>query len=143
MGRSPTSSTMAWRPRSTNSLYESICCLTRPLSRMNSLVRFQSLVVVTAILSLSRIFFSKIFYNIPVKVGLSRRGAPSNDLDDIPRFSPDRSYRRVCGLYVGYLEGFDMVAFQDFLRFGGFEQNVSRDRKTTRLNSSHITISYA
>jgi len=35
---------------------------------MNSLVRFQSWVVVTAILSLSRIFFSKIFYNIPVKV---------------------------------------------------------------------------
>src|SRR5437867_8828452 len=72
---------------------------------MNSLLRFQSWVVVTAILSLSRIFFSKIFYNIPVKVRLSRRGAPSNDLDDIPRFSPDRSYRRVCGLYVGYLEG--------------------------------------
>ena len=93
---------------------------------MNSLVRFQSWVVVTAILSLSRIFFSKIFYNIPVKVRLSRRGAPSNDLDDISGFSPDRSYRRVCGLDVGYLEGFDMVAFQDFLRLGGFEQNVSR-----------------
>src|SRR5437667_10857456 len=114
MGRSPTSSTMAWRPRSTNSLYESICCLTRPLSRMNSLVRFQSWVVVTAILSPSRIFFSKVFYNIPVKVRLSRRGAPSNDLDDIPRFSTDRSYLRHFGLSVRNLDGLDIMSFHEF-----------------------------
>src|SRR5438094_8840511 len=126
MGRSPTSSTMAWRPRSTNSLYESICCLTRPLSRMNSLVRFQSWVVVTAILSLSRIFFSKIFYNIPVKVRLSRRGAPSNDLDDIPRFSLDRTYRRVCGLDVGHLEVITIIAYNDILLLTGYEQIMTR-----------------
>src|SRR5437870_13172456 len=105
MGRSPTSSTMAWRPRSTNSLYESMCCLTRPLSWMNSLVRFQSWVVVTAKFSLSRNYFSKIFYYIPVKVRFDFGSAFSDDLNNVSRLSAYRSYAWVRLFVVGYLAG--------------------------------------
>src|ERR671925_536931 len=123
MGRSPTSSTMACRPRSTNSLWESMCCRTTPLSWMNSLVRFQSWFVVTAILS-NPIMFSKIFNDIPVKVRLSRRGAPAHHLDHVTRLCPDSPHRRICGLDVGYLEGFNMVLFEDLFCLGSFKQNV-------------------
>src|SRR3989442_7939341 len=104
MGRSPTSSTMAWRPRSTNSLYESMCCLTRPLSWMNSLVRFQSWVVVTAKFSLSRNRFSKIFYYIPVKIRLASGGALADDLYDVSRLRANCAHGWIRRFDVGYLE---------------------------------------
>ena len=73
-----------------------MCCLTRPLSWMNSLVRFQSWVVVTAKFSLSRNYFSKIFYYIPVKVRFTCCSAFSDDLDNVSRFGANRSDRWVC-----------------------------------------------
>src|SRR5256885_17116965 len=63
-----------------------MCCRTRPLSCMNSFVRFQSWVVVTAKFSLSRNYFSKIFYYIPVKVRFTGGSAFSDDLDNVSRF---------------------------------------------------------
>jgi len=69
-----------------------MCCLTRPLSWMNSLVRFQSWVVVTAKFSLSRNGFSKIFYYIPVKVRLSGGSAFPDDFDDVSWFGAYGSY---------------------------------------------------
>src|SRR2546426_9360608 len=62
-----------------------MCCRTSPLSWMNSLVRFQSWVVVTAKFSLSRNCFSKIFYYVPVKVRLACGSALTDHLDYIPR----------------------------------------------------------
>ena len=73
-----------------------MCCLTRPLSWMNSLVRFQSWVVVTAKFSLSRNYFSKIFYYIPVKVRFACGSAFTDDLDDISWFGAYSSHGWVC-----------------------------------------------
>ena len=78
---------------------------------MNSLVRFQSWVVVTAKFSLSRNYFSKIFYYIPVKVRFACGSAFTDDLDDVPWFGAYGSYGWVRCFHVGYLEGFDMVSF--------------------------------
>jgi len=73
-----------------------MCCLTSPLSWMNSLVRFQSWVVVTAKFSLSRNYFSKIFYYIPVKVRFTSSSAFSDYLDNVSRFGANGSYGGVC-----------------------------------------------
>ena len=63
---------------------------------MNSFVRFQSWVVVTAKFSLSRDYFSKIFYYVPVEIRLACGSALPYDLDNVPRFCANRSYGRVC-----------------------------------------------
>ena len=76
---------------------------------MNSLVRFQSWVVVTAKFSLSRNYFSKVFYYIPVKVRFASCRTLSDDLDDVPRLCADGSYCRVCRFDVRDLEGLDMI----------------------------------
>ena len=72
-----------------------MCCRTSPLSWMNSLVRFQSWVVVTAKFSTSINYFSKVFYYIPVKVRFACGSALPDDLDDVSRFCADGSYRWV------------------------------------------------
>jgi len=63
---------------------------------MNSFVRFQSWVVVTAKFSLSRDYFSKIFYYVPVEIRLACGGAFPYDLDNVSRLGANRSYGRVC-----------------------------------------------
>ena len=63
---------------------------------MNSFVRFQSWVVVTAKFSLSRNYLSKIFYYIPVKVRFTGGSAFSDDLDNVSRFGANGSYGGVC-----------------------------------------------
>src|ERR1700756_5002585 len=98
-----------------------MCWRTRPLSWMNSLVRFQSWVVVTAKFSHSRNYFSKIFYNIAVKVGFACGRTLSYDLDNVSRLRADRSHCRVSRLYVRYLEGFDVVSLEDLFGLVWFE----------------------
>lgn len=88
-----------------------MCCRTSPLSWMNSLVRFQSWVVVTAKFSLSINYFSKVFYYISVKVRFSCGSAFTDDLDDVSRLGTDGSNCWICRFDVGDLEGFDMVSF--------------------------------
>src|SRR2546427_11428133 len=73
-----------------------MCCRTRPLSCMNSFVRFQSWVVVTAKFSLSRNCFSKIFYYVPVKVRLACGSALTDHLDYIPRLGAYGSHPWGC-----------------------------------------------
>ncbi len=63
---------------------------------MNSLVRFQSWVVVTAKFSLSRNYFSKVFYYIPIKVRFACGSAFADDLDDVSWFGAYGSYCWVC-----------------------------------------------
>src|SRR2546430_17173988 len=104
-----------------------MCCRTSPLSWMNSLVRFQSWVVVTAKFSLSRNCFSKIFYYVPVKVRLACGSALTDHLDYIPRLGAYGSYNWVCWFYVGDLEGVDMVKLLDFFWFAGVEGEVFGD----------------
>src|SRR2546426_8956989 len=82
-----------------------MCCRTRPLSCMNSFVRFQSWVVVTAKFSLSRNYFSKIFYYIPVKVRFTGGSAFSDDLDNVSRFGANGSGGWGCLLFVLDLGG--------------------------------------
>src|SRR2546428_11792723 len=96
-----------------------MCCLTRPLSWMNSLVRFQSWVVVTAKFSLSRNGFSKIFYYIPVKVRLSGGSAFPDDFDDVPWFGAYGSYGWGCLFFVGGLGRFCVVGLFGFFWFAG------------------------
>jgi len=63
---------------------------------MNSLVRFQSWVVVTAKFSLSINYFSKVFYYISVKVRFACGSAFADDLDDVSRFCADGAYCWIC-----------------------------------------------
>src|SRR5207245_11708752 len=72
-----------------------MCWRTRPLSLMNSLDRFQSCWVVTAIQFHSKQCSSKIFHDVSVKVGLARGRALPDDLDDIPGFRANRPCGRV------------------------------------------------
>src|SRR6266849_844149 len=120
MGSSPTSSTMAWRPLSTKSLYESMCWWTRPLSRMNSLARFQSWGCASAISISPIILFSKFFYDVPVEVGFARCLASPDYFENVPRFGFYGSRGWIAGLDVGELEGFDMVLAEDVFGFFGF-----------------------
>ena len=69
-----------------------MCCRTSPLSCMNSLVRFQSWVVVTANFSLSKVYFSKVFYYIPVKVRFACGSTLADDFNDVSRLGTDGSY---------------------------------------------------
>src|SRR2546430_17371876 len=98
-----------------------MCCRTSPLSWMNSLVRFQSWVVVTAKFSLSRNCFSKIFYYVPVKVRLACGSALTDHLDYIPRLGAYGSCHWVCLFYDGGLDGADMVKVLDIFCFVGLE----------------------
>lgn len=63
---------------------------------MNSLVRFQSWVVVTAKFSLSLNYFSKVFYYIPVKVRFACGSTFADDLDDVSGLGADGSYCWIC-----------------------------------------------
>src|SRR2546430_17491686 len=94
-----------------------MCCRTSPLSWMNSLVRFQSWVVVTAKFSLSRNCFSKIFYYVPVKVRLACGSALTDHLDYIPRLGAYGSYTLGCFLYVWGLGGVFMGTRFEFFWF--------------------------
>src|SRR2546430_7563865 len=94
-----------------------MCCRTRPLSCMNSFVRFQSWVVVTAKFSLSRNYFSKIFYYIPVKVRFTGGSAFSDDLDNVSRFCANGSDGLGCLLFVWYFGGVFIGALLKFFWF--------------------------
>src|SRR2546429_9318697 len=96
-----------------------MCCRTSPLSWMNSLVRFQSWVVVTAKFSLSRNCFSKIFYYVPVKVRLACGSALTDHLDYIPRLGAYGSFTWGFFFYVGVLEGVYLVKVLGFFCFAG------------------------
>ena len=69
-----------------------MCCLTSPLSCMNSLVRFQSWVVVTANFSLSRNYFSKVFYYIPVEIRFTRGCTLTNNFYDVSRLGTNSAH---------------------------------------------------
>src|SRR5256885_13719079 len=77
-----------------------MCCRTRPLSCMNSFVRFQSWVVVTAKFSLSRNYFSKIFYHIPVKVRFTGGNAFFDDLYNVSQLGANCSGGLGCFLFL-------------------------------------------
>src|SRR2546429_9902507 len=93
-----------------------MCCRTSPLSWMNSLVRFQSWVVVTAKFSLSRNCFSKIFYYVPVKVRLACGSALTDHLDYIPRLGAYGSHSWGCYHEVGHLG--EVYVFRGLRLFG-------------------------
>src|SRR6266705_433507 len=124
MGSSPTSSTIACSPLSTKSLYESMCWCTRPLSRMNSLARNQSLGCANAILFSPIILFSKFFYYVPIEVGFACRLTFPDDLNDVARLGTDGSGCGVAGFDVGELVRFYVVLFEYLFGLFGFQENV-------------------
>src|SRR2546428_12779270 len=86
---------------------------------MNSFVRFQSWVVVTAKFSLSRNYFSKIFYYIPVKVRFTGGSAFSDGLDNCSRLGANGSGGWGCLLFGLSLEGDDIVGLSNIFCFVG------------------------